>query len=321
MKRWRYLRNILILLLAFALGFVALGGDLKNPLNWLWLAPVLYLDFIVIQTVVATHPFRRRYLLPASPAIMGLTYEKVLFKSRDGLTLFGWYVPSRNRAALILVHGLGGMGLDMMIHATPLVRAGYGVFMFDLRAHGSSDGNTCTYGRLEANDVAGAVDYLLTRPDVDADKIGALGISLGAQAVLRGALKTDNLRAIVMEGLGPAVLADHGGKPTTLQRKINYPLNWFSYSLSEFLMGGRDTAVLEEIGKIAPRPLMLISCGKFEIYFGRMFLAAAKDPKTLWELPRARHAQGFLQNPKEYPARVLAFFNNVLNVKGNRYGY
>jgi pimeloyl-ACP methyl ester carboxylesterase len=314
MQRWRYFRNILILFLAFGVGWFTLEHDLKNPLNWLWVAPVLYLDFIVIQTFASTHPFRRRYLVPASPSIVGLTYEKVLFKSRDGLTLFGWYVPNRNRASLILVHGLGSMGLDMMIHAMPLVRAGFGVFMIDLRAHGSSDGNTSTYGRLEANDVAGAVDYLLTRADVDADKIGALGISLGAQAVLRGALKTDKLRAIVMEGLGPAVLADHGGKPTTLQRKINYPLNWFAYSLSEFMMGGRDTGVLEEIGKIAPRPLMLVACGKFEIHFGRMFLAAANDPKISWELPKTRHAHGLVQNPREYPQRIIAFFRQALDV-------
>lgn len=69
MQRWRYFRNILILFLAFGVGWFTLEHDLKNPLNWLWVAPVLYLDFIVIQTFASTHPFRRRYLVPASPSI------------------------------------------------------------------------------------------------------------------------------------------------------------------------------------------------------------------------------------------------------------
>ena len=54
----------------------------------------------------------------------------------------------------------------------------------------------------EADDVAGAVDYRLTRIDVNGQKIGGLGISLGAQAALRGALKTYSLRSLVLEGTG-----------------------------------------------------------------------------------------------------------------------
>jgi len=251
-------------------------------------------------------------MMPVSPKFASPVYEKVLFKSRDGLTLFGWYLPGRNRAALILVHGLNGAGIDMVVHAAPLVRAGYGVFLIDLRAHGSSDGDTSTYGRLEGNDVAGAVDYLLTRPDVDADKIGVMGISLGAQAALRGALKTDKLRAVVIEGLGTSILDDHGGRPKTLQRWVNYPINWLYYSLCEFMMGGRDTGVLQVIGNLAPRPLLMIACGGGEIYFNRMFFAAANEPKTLWELPKAQHAGAMTQEPKQYPQRIIDFFDRAL---------
>ncbi|HKG53921.1 MAG TPA: alpha/beta fold hydrolase, partial [Anaerolineales bacterium] len=94
-------------------------------------------------------------------------------------------MPGRNHATILLIHPLGSSDGDMLIHAEFLANAGYGVFMIDLRAHGSSDGDTSTFGLREADDIVGAVDYLLTRLDVNGQKIGALGISLGAQAALR----------------------------------------------------------------------------------------------------------------------------------------
>lgn len=312
---WRYVRN-LALLLATGIGCLfALGRAYAAPIHWLWVLPLFYLAYLIWGAFSFTHPHRKRFWLPVAPDFAGPVHEKVLFKSRDGLALFGWYLPGRNRAAVILVHGLGSAGLDMEFHAAPMVRAGYSVFLIDLRAHGSSDGKASTYGVLEAYDVAGAVDYLLSRGDIDPDKIGVLGISLGAQAALRGALQSDAIRALVLEGLGPANLADHGGKPVTLRRKLNYPINLFSYWLFDFFSGQHPTPITAEIGKIAPRPILLIACGKFEIYFNRLFYAAAHEGCTLWELPKARHAAALIYEPKEYPRRVIAFFDQAFDAK------
>src|ERR1041385_8166231 len=194
-----------------------------------------------------------------------LNFREVTFTSRDGLTLFGRFMPSRNQATILLLHPLGSSNTNMLVYAEFLVNAGYGVFMIDLRAHGSSDGDTSTYGLREAEDVASAVDYLLHRLDVNGQKIGAMGISLGAQAALRGALKTDCLRALALEGLGPVRLSDHGGKPKSLRRWINYPFNWINYHVYEFMIGGKDTSVMEAIGQIAPRPILLIASGEKDI--------------------------------------------------------
>jgi pimeloyl-ACP methyl ester carboxylesterase len=200
----------------------------------------------------------------------------------------------------------------MLLYAEFLVKAGYGVFLVDLRAHGSSDGDTSTYGLREADDVAGAADYLLKRPDVNGQKIGALGISLGAQAALRGALKTDCLRALVLEGLGPATLSDHGGRPRSLQRWINYPYNWIYYQVYRFMIGGKDTSVVEAIGKVAPRPILLIASGEKDIYFNRIFFEAAREPKELWELPHGEHGAAILQGSNAYIQRVVEFFDKAL---------
>jgi fermentation-respiration switch protein FrsA (DUF1100 family) len=241
-----------------------------------------------------------------------LQFREVSFKSRDGLTLFGRFVPSRNKTTLLLVHDLGQANQDMLFYAEMLTNAGFGVFMIDLRAHGSSDGDTSTNGLREAEDVTGAVDYLLHRIDVNGQRIGALGIGLGAQAVLRGALQTENIRAMVLEGLEPSALSDPGGRQQPFLRRLRIPVDWLYYKLVHFMCGGRNAGVLEVIGRLSPRPILLIASGLPDIYFNRLFYQAAGEPKELWELPEGEHGSAILANSHVYIQRVTAFFQREL---------
>ncbi len=319
---WRYFRNLFFLALATASSLVALRFAALSPINWLWGIPIFYLAFLVLSAFRFTHPPRMRDWSLTTPSLDGIPYEKVLFKSRDGLTLFGWYLPGKSSAAVILVHGLGGSGRIMEVYATFLARAGYHILLLDLRAHGSSDGDTSTYGVLEAHDIAGAADFLRSRGSVEAGKIGVLGISLGAQSALRGALQTSSIGALVLEGLGPAHLQDRirpanpeerSKKTFYLRNRLVYALKWLEQWIFNFFSGHSPSPLKTEIGKIAPRPVLLIACGRYEIEFNRLFCAAAQGPCTLWELPQAKHAAALPHAPHEYTQRVLAFFNQALS--------
>jgi pimeloyl-ACP methyl ester carboxylesterase len=307
-KSWRYYRDSIVLWSLFILMLVTAGYALRHPLYWIAVLLIWFIRNPIRNAFFFAHPYRRISWMPEN----NLNFRELTFKSREGLTLFGRFIPSKNHATILLIHPLGSSNNNMLIHAEFLANAGYGVFMIDLRAHGSSDGDTSTYGLHEADDVAGAVDYLLTRLDVNGQKIGALGISLGAQAALRGALKTDCIRALVLEGLGPVSLCDHGGRPQSVQRWINYPFNWMYYHAYEFMIGGRDTSVLEAIGQIAPRPILLIASGAKDIYFNRLFFQAAKEPKELWELPDGEHGAAVLKDAHTYMQRVIGFFEKTL---------
>ena len=307
-KGWRYYRDSVLLWSLFILMLATAGYALRHPIYWIAVLLLWSVRNPLRKSFIFAHPFRRFGWM----AETSLDFREVTFKSRDGLTLFGRFVRSKNHATILLLHPLNSAGNNMLLYAEFLAKAGYGVFMIDLRAHGSSDGDTSTYGLREADDVAGAVDYLLSRLDVNGQKIGALGISLGAQAALRGALKTDCLRALVLEGLGPATLSDHGGRPGSLQRWINYPFNWIYYHVYEFMIGGRDTSVTEVIGKLAPRPILLIASAEKDIYFNRLFFQAASEPKELWELPNGEHGAAILQDSHAYIQRVVQFFDQAL---------
>ena len=307
-KSWRYYRDTILVWSLFLLAIVTASYALEQPIYWLVVLLVWFLRIAIRSAFIFAHPYRSLDWMPQN----NLNFRELTFPSRDGLTLFGRFMPSRNQATILLLHPLGSSNTNMLIYAEFLAHAGYGIFMMDLRAHGSSDGDTSTYGLREAEDVAGAVDYLLHRLDVNGQKLGAMGISLGAQAALRGALKTDCVRALVLEGLGPVRLSDHGGRPQSLRRWIKYPFNWLYYHAYEFMIGGRDTSVIEAIGRIAPRPVLLIASGEKDIYFNRLFFQATNEPKELWELPNGEHGAAILADSQAYRQRVVEFFDKAL---------
>ena len=67
-----------------------------------------------------------------TPRDLKMNYEDVSFKTADGLTLRGWYAPSRNGAAVVLVHGSGGSRLGPRRHARLLAEHGYGVPAYNM---------------------------------------------------------------------------------------------------------------------------------------------------------------------------------------------
>lgn len=161
-----------------------------------------------------------RQPLWANPGDMGLEFENVNFPAQDSVRLSGWFIPSskaenRNGATVILIHDwtwnrLGDAAADVLANlsgTTPveLLRLahalhyeGYHVLMYDQRNHGESASHPpVTFGQSEANDLLGAIAYLQTRPEVDKGRIGAIGFSMGANAILYAIAQTDQLGAAV----------------------------------------------------------------------------------------------------------------------------
>ncbi len=84
----------------------------------------------------------------------------VSFESTDGLTLHGWYIPSRNGKAIIAFPGRNGP----QDQARMLARHGYGVLLFDRRGEGRCEGqpNMLGLGRRVATS-EGAIAFLERR--------------------------------------------------------------------------------------------------------------------------------------------------------------
>ena len=120
------------------------------------------------------------------------------FKTEDGLELEGWYIPSRNGAAVISFPGRKGPQRQ----ARMLARHGYGVLLFDRRGEGRSEGEPNIFGWGGDEDIKAAVRYLQTRADVDPKRIGGIGLSVGGELMLEAAAETKDLAAVVSDGAG-----------------------------------------------------------------------------------------------------------------------
>src|SRR5215217_7801756 len=95
------------------------------------LAGLVLAYYLVIPTMIALVLIHyRQPICCVTAADRGLmTYEDVRFPTADGLMLVGWYVPSRNGAAIIALHGSGGNRTATLEHGAMLARHGYGVLL------------------------------------------------------------------------------------------------------------------------------------------------------------------------------------------------
>jgi pimeloyl-ACP methyl ester carboxylesterase len=247
-----------------------------------------------------------------TPADLGYAYETVAIGSSDGVTLAGWYVRPQNGAVVIMLHGNEGQRAMMLPRAQMVAEYGYGVLLYDLRGHGESSGGR-SYGWADVDDVDAAVRYLQARPEVE--QIGLFGFSLGGQIALRAAVGNEAIGAVAADGPGFVGRAD---VPAPTNRQEQW-LAWHDPVLFQALAWrtgeAMPAALVDTIGEIAPRPLLLVATGSAEGMERRvvqMYFERAAEPKSLWLLPEASHGGGPGERPVEYTERLVDFFDGAL---------
>ncbi len=264
--------------------------------------------FPLTGAIIQTHKFREPIGDPPSAA-----YESVTFTAEDGLELSGWYVPSENGAAVVVVHGGGGDRMGTLDHAELLARNGYGVLVYDSRGRGESEGSHNGFGWDWERDVDGALDFLRERPDVDPERIGGIGLSTGAEVLLEVAPERRDLRAVVADGLTARSFDDYRNLDGLTEAA---PFYWTMMAGARVFSGSSPGPPLEELAaEVSPTPLLLVSTGvgiATEIDFNRLYAEAAREPVELWELPDVAHTAAVRERSDEYEERVIGFLDEAL---------
>jgi hypothetical protein len=245
---------------------------------------------------------------------IGKEYQPVTLNSDlDGIPISGWYLQSQNGAAVILLHGYGSNRLEMISRADILARHGYGVLLYDLRGHGESGGEKRAFGWQDVEDVKAALEFLLRSEDVNPDRIGILGFSVGGQIAIRATAEYEDIRAIIADD--PAfVTVDDAPKPTNIKEKIIYAVSWIDGRCVSLWTGIPIPAgVPEKLRKISPRPILFIDTGEAGgRNLVRFFYQIADQPKELWEIPETFHGGQLEARPLEYEEKMITFFDNNL---------
>jgi uncharacterized protein len=241
---------------------------------------------------------------------LGLPHVDVTLRTSDDLDLPGWYVPSKNRAAVIVFPGRE----NKQKYARMLARHGYGVLLFDRRGEGRADGDPEGFGWNFDKDVRAAIAYLKTRPDVARGRIGGLGLSVGGEMLLETAADAHELAAVVSEGAGARVMSEEMADLSGAGKWFSAPLLAMKTASVALFSDSTPPDNLEDlIPRIAPRPVFLINAAHNEFdQKATEYFAAAREPKQQWLVPRGGHTGGISAMPSEYERRVVRFFDRSL---------
>ena len=273
---------------------------------------MLYLGYTVLWVNAMVRP-EQRSICCITPADGGLDYAEITFTSNDGVTLSGWYIPPQNGAVVIFLHGYGAHRVEMLGRAGMLARHGYGALLYDLRAHGESGGHMRSIGWVDTNDALAALAFLQQQEEVDPGRVGILGFSVGAQVALRAAAQTDKIAAVVADEPGFAQFRDIP-ELVSLDERLIASFYWLGFKGIAWRTGvPPPPGVIDVIGDIAPRPVLLIATGQdMGLRLVKHYYARAGEPKTLWEIPETGHGIGPVVRPEEYEERIVDFFNQAL---------
>jgi pimeloyl-ACP methyl ester carboxylesterase len=286
------------------------GGWLLRRLG-LSLLAVLVLAWVVVPVsiaIVATHRPRGA----VGTIALGRPAREVTLPTSDGLALRASYVPSRNGAAVILFPERAGTAA----HGRMLARRGYGVLALDMRGYGASEGDPNALGWGAAPDIAAAVAYLASRSDVTQERIAGLGLSVGGEVLLEAAAANPGLRAVVSDGAGERSVRESITRGAAAALVL--PLQALQTVAVAALGGDRPPEGLQDlVGRIAPRPVLLILAGRGGggEELNRTYAARAGAGTELWEIPEATHTGGIRARPAEYERRVIAFLDRALGVE------
>lgn len=238
-------------------------------------------------------------------------------RTADGLTLRGWYYPTKERRRLIvLVHGMGGSWPEMAALGRDLVRRAYDVLLFDLRGHGQSDPARLSMGRRERTDIR-AVQAWARAQGYTADRIGWLGHSMGASTLLMEAARNPEIQVVVLD-------SPYGNLPELLRTELpkhSHLPPWFNPGIelaAHFAYGVRtdDLMPIRDARRWGQRPLLLIHGEADSIVpvTQALQLARAAGPtcRTI-TLPGVEHVRAYDVDPEGYVAGVDSFFTEHLS--------
>ena len=300
---------------------LAIGGTvvLVRAARGLWRVVVLLVvvaaALVVIPTiaiaVAATH-VPPTELADVTPADEGLEARDVSFRTPDGVRLSGWYVPSRNGDAVVLLHDAGSTRTAVLDHAGVLADLGYGVLLYDARGHGRSEGRAMDFGWYGDDDVAGAVAFVRAQPDAATGRTFAVGVSMGGEQAVGALPAVPDLCAVVAEGATARTSADTGWRSDAygVRGFVQEGLDHLTYGLTDILTSASSPRSLRSAAAAAsPRRVLLIAAQREgdEPHAAEFIAAGAPRSVTVWSAPGAAHGGALEARRAEWIQRVGGF--------------
>lgn len=254
------------------------------------------------------HPNQIEYMKPTDS---GLAYEDVTFESKDGTMLHGWFIPAKVKPWCTVIHFHGNAG-NITSHlglVSFLPYKGCNLMMFDYRGYGRSKGHPFRKGVYE--DSMAALDYVLSRKDVDSGRIMFLGQSLGGANAIAVASQAGDavVRSLVVDSSFysyRSIVKDKIGEIPVL--------GWLKKPLS-YIMATDSFHSGDLIETLSPIPVLILHGTADRVIpysHGQMLFGRAGDPKTFLTVEGGHHISALAVQGHIYQDKVIDFFKQSL---------
>ncbi len=231
--------------------------------------------------------------LELQPADLGLQAEEVWVTTGDKVRIHGWFFPPPDDRApvLLFTHGNAGNISHRLDNVRHLVRHGLGVFLFDYRGYGRSEGKPSEAGIYR--DGLAAYEHLVRERGIPAERIVLFGRSLGAAVAVEVALQKP-VRCVILESA------------FTHTKAMALSMGPFAL-LSPVLPAHYNN--LEKVPRIDVPKLFIHGRADEIVPFrmGETLYAAAAEPKRFLPLDRAGHNDTYVVGGEPYFETLARF--------------
>ena len=251
-----------------------------------------------------------KILSSLTPRDLKMAYENASFRTADGLTLRGWYIPAdrTTEKTLILLHGYPADKGDVL-PALVFLHEDFNLLLFDFRYLGESEGSYSSAGAKEVEDLLAAIRFLKAR---GIKEVGVWGFSMGGAVALMAIEKAPEIRAVVSE----SSYASLAQMALSLLRipLINYPVAYLVGLWAKIFLGIdlRDVSPAQRIRHTTVPILLIHSSDDAVILFAHaqsLKQALAKNPHAeFWFHKGFGHGE----LGADYQSRVRGFFHKHL---------
>lgn len=251
-----------------------------------------------------------------SPFEMRADSEDVVFTAADGVDLAGWWLDQPDSPTVVIcAHGHRGNKSDMLGIGSGLWRAGHSVLLFDFRGNGDSGDGPQSLAHHEQRDLTAALDLVQARrPDA---RIAVVSFSMGASTAILTAAEDPRIEALVADSPF-ATLSDVVAAGYRRYRLPSEPLIPVADLANRLHYGYAFAQVrpLDNIGRISPRPLLLLHGTDDRVipyeHALQLAEAATPGPVELVTFEGVDHCGGYFEDRAAYIDLVADFLERSL---------
>lgn len=260
-----------------------------------------------------------------TPSKYNLDYEHVSIRTKDNLKLYAYIIrtdPTKQKGTVIFIHGIRNCKESNLPRCKMLADSGYNSVVIDLRGHGESEGEFCTYGFYEKQDISILIDSISNISDLSKN-IGIWGASLGGAIAIQAMAIDKRIKFGIVEStfseLEPII---HDYFALCFGFDIPFVTNyliWRAENIADFKV---DEVVPCQSARQITQPVLIAHGTKddrINIKYGRNnYDNISSQDKEFFECPEADHENLGVVCGKEYNRMIFRFLNSLLEYDKQR---